>query len=493
MVGFASPFDHADGQNRDIILESIRAWASQNLLTWSGSWQTFFTGWIANVDNYLTANAIQGPVGPAGPNSVPVDTFIASLITAATSQTKTAIMARNFFADVRDYGAKLDGVTNDAPAITAALTAGFNVFIPYTAAGCAVGNTVTIPFKQGIYGGGKYSTRLLKTFNGDMFNMADSSTIRDLSIDGQGATYTGKGITFINADGHQTIQNVNIHDTAGPCLDYAISAGSQSRVTNCDIFRYQGVSGSGLYAVTIADAVMLAAVPRHFTDLEFQGYCSFSLGGSNDTFIVGTAMGDMLFSPNTRGLNMTAVRLMNQTNLTVDGHNNTIVGCDINPIVTIAAGADAITLGPGSFNHLPVVDNSGNSRNMVTHWTIPYTPVLTAGGTAPVLGNGTLTGNYSRQGSVYHYEAELILGSTTTLGTGGLQISLPHPTYDGFVQTIGPIVMLIGVTTYMGVARNAGPSAGADLLRDTSGNITYNSPAVFGPGDTLRLAGTYTL
>ena len=60
MVGFASPFDHTDGQNRDIILESIRAWASQNLLTWSGSWQTFFTGWIASISAYITANAIAG-------------------------------------------------------------------------------------------------------------------------------------------------------------------------------------------------------------------------------------------------------------------------------------------------------------------------------------------------------------------------------------------------------------------------------------------------
>lgn len=81
MVGFASPFEHADGQNRDIILESIRAWASANLLTWSAGWQTFFTGWIANVDAYLSANAITGfswrttatPITGSGTTVVTID------------------------------------------------------------------------------------------------------------------------------------------------------------------------------------------------------------------------------------------------------------------------------------------------------------------------------------------------------------------------------------------------------------------------------------
>ena len=94
MVGFASPFDHADGQSRDVILEAIRTWASENLLTWSGSWQTFFNGWITAVDAYISANATQGIQGIPGPNNIPADTFIGGQVNTAGSATQIALDGR---------------------------------------------------------------------------------------------------------------------------------------------------------------------------------------------------------------------------------------------------------------------------------------------------------------------------------------------------------------------------------------------------------------
>lgn len=71
MVGEASPFIHVDGENRDLILESIRAWIRHNLLTWTTAWQAYLVYWLALVsawlnefvteaDAYITAHSISG-------------------------------------------------------------------------------------------------------------------------------------------------------------------------------------------------------------------------------------------------------------------------------------------------------------------------------------------------------------------------------------------------------------------------------------------------
>lgn len=53
MVGEASPFDHVDGQNRDLILESIRSWVRHNLRAWTTEWQEYLVYWLALVADYL--------------------------------------------------------------------------------------------------------------------------------------------------------------------------------------------------------------------------------------------------------------------------------------------------------------------------------------------------------------------------------------------------------------------------------------------------------
>ena len=54
-----------------------------------------------------------------------------------------------------------------------------------------------------------------------------------------------------------------------------------------------------------------------------------------------------------------------------------------------------------------------------------YTPAWTSTGTQPVLGNGTLTGRYTRYGPLCFCRIRLVAGSTTTFGTGQWQFSFP--------------------------------------------------------------------
>jgi hypothetical protein len=53
MVGDASPFDHVDGENRDLILESIRSWVRHQLRAWTTAWQSYLVYWLALVEAWL--------------------------------------------------------------------------------------------------------------------------------------------------------------------------------------------------------------------------------------------------------------------------------------------------------------------------------------------------------------------------------------------------------------------------------------------------------
>lgn len=54
-----------------------------------------------------------------------------------------------------------------------------------------------------------------------------------------------------------------------------------------------------------------------------------------------------------------------------------------------------------------------------------YTPSWTASGTAPAIGNGTISGSYIKAGKKVTASVNLLAGSTTTFGTGKWFFSLP--------------------------------------------------------------------
>ena len=56
---------------------------------------------------------------------------------------------------------------------------------------------------------------------------------------------------------------------------------------------------------------------------------------------------------------------------------------------------------------------------------VAYTPAWTAVTTNPVLGNGTLTGRYRKTGFTVDVAIELLMGSTTTYGSGTYLFSMP--------------------------------------------------------------------
>lgn len=74
----------------------------------------------------------------------------------------------------------------------------------------------------------------------------------------------------------------------------------------------------------------------------------------------------------------------------------------------------------------PIANDTANRarRAAMAAWAT-YTPTWTSTGSAPTLGNGTLVGGYRREGTTLHLRGQLIVGSTTTVGTGDFRMSLP--------------------------------------------------------------------
>lgn len=80
-----------------------------------------------------------------------------------------------------------------------------------------------------------------------------------------------------------------------------------------------------------------------------------------------------------------------------------------------------------------------------------WTPVWTATGTAPALGNGTLTGRYFRIGNLVVAWVNLTLGSTTTMGTNTWGFSLPFPRDTAILHLGSARIFQSGVTYRAGV------------------------------------------
>jgi hypothetical protein len=392
---------------------------------------------------------------------------------------KTAVSADNF----ASINAALSALTTLSPN-------GGTVYLG------SVTYTVTAQFTLGqgqrIVGAGKTATTILKGFAGDFAVMGDSSGLRDLTVDLQGATFTGRGLLFQGTNGNQTLTRVSILNGDLQCLDFEVAAGGNFNSTNLTATRINSGTGTGRYAVVISPTQQLSAVTRSFINFSSLGLCAIDLGGCNDLFIVSSVFADLKFTPDSRGVQISASRWLNQAAATIDGHGNSVIGCDINPQVAIAAGADNITVGPGSFNNLPVIDNSGNSRNTITHFQTSYTPTFTSTGTGAALGNGTITGSYSRAGGSVTATVKFTAGSTTAFGTGFIQMTLPTTRTNA--TTWGGTATLLHGATGTFYAATVLFQNGSNFVQFAYQGAPYFSgaaPVAIASGDTIDFTVTY--
>lgn len=408
--------------------------------------------------------------------------------------------------NVKKYGAQGDGTTDDTAAIVAANAAAGAGGVVYFPRG-SYNTTAQLTIGAGVtwLGEGKSVSLILHGFNGNHVIFGNESSAKNLGLVGQGATYTGRGVTVATGANRQAMSGCAITDYDGPCLEFLdTDAGTYSVFRDCRIARRNSVygdaanPGNARFSIVFSPTAILSAVPRRFEDIKSDGTQTFDFGGTNDVFVSGSFLGGLKYTADTRGVSISNCRLANQLALAFAGFNNTISGCDIVSTITVSAGTGECALIGNSYNQTnPIVDNSALAgRNQFIGPTIGYAPTLTSGGTAPVLGNGTLTGQYARSGATVAVTIDLTVGTTTTLGTGDMRFSLPvAPGGANVLQHIGQgmVVTAANSRTFFVATATVGVAYASGVVAGAGGSITFNTPVVFAAGDVIRMTLTYSL
>jgi hypothetical protein len=380
---------------------------------------------------------------------------------------------------VTDFGAVGDGSTDDYTAFNDALTAaaGGCVIVPFASAGYILGSTLAIPTNTKLHFLAGRRQLISKTHTNSMYTMGAGCEIEGGNHrGGTSGAAAGKCFVFSGTDGGQRLSNflanTYFNDTI---LDFGVTAGSQCVVSDCIIARADASGDDGKSAVVIADTFTATAYPRHFVNVETGGTASFTTGGCNALHIVGGYIGPMTFSANSRGVEMAATRLGNQSALTVRGANH-VLNAGFNPQITVAANTSAVDI-RGYYNTGRPIDNSGRGDNNICFPKVSEVPVLRSDTTAlTLIGAG---GDLSRADAQYRWYIEIacsLTGSSSPggLGSGFLNIALPAGAVPSGTQFIGPVLECnyidSGAVARVAQIRAVIVNTGQITLQDANGN-----------------------
>lgn len=376
-------------------------------------------------------------------------------------------------------------------AINTALAAHSQVWFP--AGSYLAGDQLEMHAGQFILGAGAEATTIRKGFNGDLFDrFAAGAGLQNITLDGDGANFTGVLLPCKGSDGRQWTLHANLLDAEGPCLSFEKEAGSQSCFIGGRMARHNGSASDDYCSVVIAEDRQLLAKPRHFIAVQTDGTYFIAFGGSNNTHVVGGFSGGFKFHVESRAVYLSATRWANQSACTIYGHQINISGCDVLPALTLE-GSGPIILGPGAYSGA-ITDNGTAGQNLVYSKSVSYTPTWTAASSNPDVGDGNIRGEYSRNGDVVSLSINLTIGASTTLGSGTWRFSLPVKanTESGSVVRGTVFMTDIATTTAIGVCRIL--DGGTYLEIQIPGGLNFvnaSQPWAWASGDTLHISVDY--
>jgi hypothetical protein len=146
-----------------------------------------------------------------------------------------------------------------------------------------------------------------------------------------------------------------------------------------------------------------------------------------------------------------------------------------------------------------IEDSTGLRVEGAGVWTA-YTPVLTTAGAGadPTIGNGTLTGRYTRIGNLVFFAINFTAGTTTKRGSGYLEVTLPV-TMLVTPMTQQPSCHFHGAFIGIGDFRGGANLDATKVIRTWTntltngrgGAINHSNPATFTAGSQMMWAGNY--
>jgi hypothetical protein len=137
------------------------------------------------------------------------------------------------------------------------------------------------------------------------------------------------------------------------------------------------------------------------------------------------------------------------------------------------------TVAPASWGDLI----NGNFADMGA-WE-SYTPTWASTGTDPTLGNGTIAGSYQQRDKFLVFRVRLVMGSTTTYGTGTWSLTAPTSftavsRVDGFGRCTDA-----GVGNWSFAVRGVTSTTVSMLEHSARANVTNTAPFTWASTDDL--------
>jgi hypothetical protein len=415
------------------------------------------------------------------------------------------------------WGAAGDGTTSDTAAFTSAVAPSVDV---YAGDGTWMIQGVTVPDGQSIHGDGR-QTVLKKRANGAVLSLAKNAQVRDLYIDGNGASFTGAGITIpatVEFDGFQHVYNCVIRNTASYCVEYSAEfAGYCSILMGCDF------KTTDEFTTPAVKWGVETSVSKHGNRLIIG--CTAGSGpivdasGSQNGWVVGCMAGGSSVAGiayNSASAKIIAIgnRLAATAAQTIDGTAVIFQGNVVAGQLSVAATADGsvitgnysgnITLAAGAKRCVvkgnagsTVTDNSGSvgsESNLVEITHVAYTPALSSANADASLGDGTLTGYFSRNGRTVKATVRLIFGTTTTFGTGAIRITLPFTPSTDIPQQGAALLLDAGTQFHVATARTLTSGAGrVEIYASAASGVTGAVPFTFTTNDEIQFTIVYDM
>jgi hypothetical protein len=457
-------------------------------------------------------------------------------------------------AQLSPYSAKCDGITDDTVAIQAAITAaaakkGILFFPPGT---CLVSSTLVLQNNVRYVGAGKKATVIYSTCACDALqinNPSNSSTQANISIEDmyvQSVTRTvGKAGLADNGSSYLWIKrsqfagnNYGIildqteiaaieeseFETTGNAADAGIwlvngasrtignALGYTNRITIAKN-QFNGVAGIGvaddggaMHAITnnnfnaLTHQIRFANTSSAVVDKnEMENFTGTSIIYLAATVLQGGASGQAAY-------NLTV-----KDNWFATGGTTNVIKWDTGQAATqnleisnnswnTPAGGFEYSSAP-AFNiarqHFIARGNwqaSVGSTALNNYGVLAYTPVITATGANPTVGNSTFVGSATRAAGEVSFQLWLSLGSTWSGGTGNYQFSIPLKSFDngtGYLRSNGVGLVTKGGNYSMAVAFIFTGSDKVLLLQGGGTSTQWSSTDALASGDSIAINITY--
>lgn len=397
-------------------------------------------------------------------------------------------------ANVLDFGAVGNGTTDDTAAIQAAFDSGVkHILIPPGT--YRITSTLTLTGNgYRIVQAGNLAAVLLKDFSGTTIALDAGEVIwENCCINGQGTTYTGAsqvGILVGTGGGYSSkLLNPRIYNMGSACVRFDTDAGSGFSIISGLLEPVPPTQA----AIDHTNVVDTGPMSRMITGVQ-SGNVLIDFAYMETTLVSGCVTDFLRYNNATKKASVVGCRIQNGVagTVNVNGVDNLLVGNTIAGNVDVTSSASNAVVMNNLFAAGAVTTNSGNIADAILDQTnVSYTPVWSSSGTQPVLGNGSISGSYDRNGADIHAYGQLIIGSTTTFGTGVYQFGLPFTNVGG--THIGTALILdSGTLYYTGVAlTDSGQNYVEITINATNAQVQQGVPITFAAGDVIRWDVTY--